>query len=213
MDAKMKYKDLPANIKKMIRKNKKLNKKIDIESRRQKNLGKEIHELNLKRKQLSIQENIKRKELIKRLNEDRIKLKKLILIQNEKNKVLKDLIKKLNDPNKRYCEKCDIIIHRASFAKHLRSKKHLNLQPNIVDTLIQPTTSRKLNNPLSLKEIARDNITLNNRELNKLIAKKMINPYYFKDKSFYDFLKINLDSHHINHLNSKITISSTTIEP
>ena len=30
MDAKMKYKYLPANIKKMIRKNKKLNKKIDV---------------------------------------------------------------------------------------------------------------------------------------------------------------------------------------
>ena len=38
----------------------------------------------------------------------------------------------------------------------------------------------------------------------------MLNPYYFKDKNLYNFLKINLDSHHINHLNSKITISSTT---
>ena len=38
----------------------------------------------------------------------------------------------------------------------------------------------------------------------------MLNPYYFNDKIFYNFLKINLDSHHINHLNSKITISSTT---
>ena len=81
--------------------------------------------MNSKRKQLSVEENIKRKELIKRLNEDKIKLKKLILIQDEENKVLKDLIKKINDPNKRYCEKCEIIIHRASFAKHLRSKKQL----------------------------------------------------------------------------------------
>ena len=38
----------------------------------------------------------------------------------------------------------------------------------------------------------------------------MLNPYYFEDKLFYNFLKINLDSHHINHLNSKLTISSTT---
>ena len=195
----------------MIRKNKKLNKKIDIESRRQKKFGKEIHELNLRRKQLSIQENIKRKELIIRLNENKSKLKKLKEEANEKNKVLKDLIKKLNDPNKRYCEKCDIIIHRASFAKHLRSKKHLNLQPNIVDTLIQPTTSAI--NPKTLQELARDKIKLTNRELNKLLAEKMINPYYFKDQSFYDFLKINLDSHHINHLNSKITISSTAQPP
>ena len=63
MDAKMKYEDIPANIKHMIRKNKKLNKKIDLESRRQKILGKEVHELNLKRKQLSVQENIKRKDI------------------------------------------------------------------------------------------------------------------------------------------------------
>ena len=126
MDAKMKYKDIPANIKQMIRKNKKLNKKIDIESRRQKILGKEIHELNLKRKQLSAQENIKRKELIKRLNDDRIKLKKLRGEADEKNKLLKDLIKKISDPNKKYCERCNIIIHRASFAKHLKSKKHLH---------------------------------------------------------------------------------------
>ena len=41
----------------------------------------------------------------------------------------------------------------------------------------------------------------------------MLNPYYFKEKCFYNFLKINLDSHHINHLNSKITISSTGQPP
>ena len=39
----------------------------------------------------------------------------------------------------------------------------------------------------------------------------MLNPYYFKNKNLYNILKINLDSHHINHLNSKITISSTTV--
>ena len=38
----------------------------------------------------------------------------------------------------------------------------------------------------------------------------MLNPYYFKNKNLYNILKINLDSHHVNHLNSKITISSTT---
>ena len=117
------------------------------------------------------------------------------------------------DPNKRYCEKCDIIIHRASFAKHLRSKKHLNkLQNDNENRVLQPTTSRENTaiNPKSLKELARDNIKLTDKELNKEIAKKMLNPYYFKDKEFYDFLKINLNSHHINHLNSKITISDIT---
>ena len=37
----------------------------------------------------------------------------------------------------------------------------------------------------------------------------MLNPYYFKNKNLYNILKINLDSHHINHINSKI-ISSIT---
>ena len=104
-----------------------------------------------------------------------------------------------SDPNKKYCEKCGILIHRASLAKHLRSKKHLNkLQNDNEDqqeNILQPTTSKKniTINPLSLKELARDNIKLTDKELNKEIAKKMINPYYFKDKEFYDFLKINLD--------------------
>ena len=36
----------------------------------------------------------------------------------------------------------------------------------------------------------------------------MINPYSFSDRILQVAYKINLDSHHINHLNSKLTISS-----
>ena len=36
----------------------------------------------------------------------------------------------------------------------------------------------------------------------------MINPYYFSDRNLIVAYKINLDSHHINHLNSKLTITS-----
>ena len=36
----------------------------------------------------------------------------------------------------------------------------------------------------------------------------MINPYYFSDRNLQVAYKINLDSHHINHLNSKLTIIS-----
>ena len=36
----------------------------------------------------------------------------------------------------------------------------------------------------------------------------MINPYYFTDRNLKVAYKINLDSHHIDHLNSKLTISS-----
>ena len=36
----------------------------------------------------------------------------------------------------------------------------------------------------------------------------MVNPYYFSDRNLKVAYKINLDSHHINHLNSKVTFSS-----
>ena len=64
-----------------------------------------------------------------------------------------------------------------------------------------PSSSKKYN-PLKLSDLARNKINLNDRELNKQIAKRMLNPYYFKNKNLYNILKINLDSHHINHLNS-----------
>ena len=35
----------------------------------------------------------------------------------------------------------------------------------------------------------------------------MINPYYFTDRNLKVGFKINLDSHHINHANSKLTIT------
>ena len=41
----------------------------------------------------------------------------------------------------------------------------------------------------------------------KEIAKRMLNPYYFSQR-YEPQYKIILDSHHMNHLNSKITIKS-----
>ena len=35
----------------------------------------------------------------------------------------------------------------------------------------------------------------------------MINPYYFTDRTLKVGFKINLDSHHINHANSKLTVT------
>ena len=40
----------------------------------------------------------------------------------------------------------------------------------------------------------------------------MINPYYFTDRNLKVGIKINLDSHHINHANSKITITRNHLE-
>ncbi len=117
--------------------------------------------------------------------------------------------------NSRRCEICKIDVHRASYNKHLRSKKHIeNIKHNemiIPEWLFQePIENRikKIFNPISLKKLARNKINLDDKQLNKELAKKMINPYYFSDRNLQVAYKINLDSHHINHLNSKVTITS-----
>ena len=66
---------------------------------------------------------------------------------------------------------------------------------------------KEVNNPKPLKKIARDNIKLDDKQLNKELAKKMLNPYYFTDRKLKGGIKINLDSHHIDHANSKLTIT------
>ena len=117
--------------------------------------------------------------------------------------------------NSRRCEICNVDIHRASFNKHMRSKKHIeNIKQ---DEMIIPewlfkepieNKIKKIYNPISLKKLARNKINLDDKQLNKELAKKKINPYYFTDRNLKVAYKINLDSHHINHLNSKLTISS-----
>ena len=116
--------------------------------------------------------------------------------------------------NSRRCEICNVDVHRASYMKHLRSKKHLeNMKQNemiIPEWLFQEPIENKIKkiyNPKSLKELARNNIKLDDKQLNKELAKKMINPYYFTDRNLKVGFKINLDSHNINHANSKINIT------
>ena len=66
---------------------------------------------------------------------------------------------------------------------------------------------RKIYNPKTLKQLARENIKLEDKELEKEIAKSMINPYYFTDRDLQIGFNINLDSHNINHANSILTIT------
>ena len=116
--------------------------------------------------------------------------------------------------NSRKCEICNIDVHRASYVKHLRSKKHLEkIKQNemiIPEWLFQEPIENeigKIYNPKSLKQIARDNIRLDDKQLNKEVAKKMLNPYYFTDRNSRVGFKTNLDSHHVNHASSKLTIT------
>ena len=116
--------------------------------------------------------------------------------------------------NSRRCDICNVDVHRASYIKHLRSKKHLeNIKQNemiIPDWLFKEAVENKIKkiyNPKSLKQLATNNIKLTNQQLNKEIAKNMLNPYYFSDRNLQVGFKINLDSHNINHANSKLTIT------
>ena len=115
--------------------------------------------------------------------------------------------------NSRKCEICNVDVHRASFMKHLRFKKHIrNMKQNeliIPEWVFQEPIEnniRKIYNPKPLRQLARDNIRLDDKQLNKELARKMINPYYFTDRKLIAGFKISLDSHHINHANSKLTI-------
>ena len=114
--------------------------------------------------------------------------------------------------NSRTCDICNVDVHRASYAKHLRSKKHLeNEKQNekiIPEWLFKEEQApikkqtKKVYNPKTLKQIARENIKKNDTELDKELTKKKINPYYFIDKNLNNGFKIILESHNNNHANS-----------
>ena len=116
--------------------------------------------------------------------------------------------------NSRKCDVCNIDVHRASYGKHLRSKKH-NENEKINNMIIpewlfqEPIEIKikKVHNPKTLKQIAMENIKLDDKQLNKGLARKMTGPYYFTDRNLKVGFKINLDSHLINHANSKLTIT------
>ena len=115
--------------------------------------------------------------------------------------------------NRRKCDICNIDVHRASFVKHLRSKKHIeNVEQNemiIPEWLFKEERTpikkkiQKVYNPKTLKQLAREKIKLDDKEL----AKMMINPYYFIDENLKNGFKINLESHNISHANSIMTIT------
>ena len=56
----------------------------------------------------------------------------------------------------------------------------------IPEWLFQEPVENKINKihkPKSIKQIARDNIIKDDKQLNKELAKKMINPYFFTDRN------------------------------
>ena len=135
-------------------------------------------------------------------------------VSNKSFQVISYYINRDAKMNSRRCEICNVDFHRASYMKHLRSKKHLeNIKRNemiIPEWLfLEPVENKynKIHNSKSLKQITRENIRLDDKQLNKELARKMINPYYFTNRALQVAFNINLDSHYINHANSKITIT------
>ena len=62
---------------------------------------------------------------------------------------------------------------------------------------------QKVYNPKTLKQLAREKIKLDDKEL----AKMMINPYYFIDENLKNGFKIKLESHNFSHANSILTVT------
>ena len=120
--------------------------------------------------------------------------------------------------NIRTREICNVNFHRASMQKHFRSKKHLkNIKQNemiIPEWLFKEEQApikkkiQKVYNPKILKQLAREKIKLDDKE----IAKMMINPYYFNDENLKNGFKINLESHNDSHANSLLTITPNISE-
>ena len=65
---------------------------------------------------------------------------------------------------------------------------------------------KKIYNPKTWKQIAMEKIKLDDKQLNTELAKKMINPYYFTDRNLNVGFNITLESHHVNHTNSELSI-------
>ena len=81
--------------------------------------------------------------------------------------------------NSRKCQNCDIDVHRASYAKHLRSTKHWgNEKQNewfIPEWLFKEPIENKIEiiyNPKPLKRIARENFKVDDKQIYKEIAEK-----------------------------------------
>ena len=98
--------------------------------------------------------------------------------------------------------------------KHLRCKKHVENKKQyemiIPQGLFQEPTEikkKKIYNPKPLVQIARDIFIIGDKQLIEELARKMFNPYDFTDPNLKVGFKINLDSHHFNHANSKLTFT------
>ena len=69
-----------------------------------------------------------------------------------------------------------------------------------------------LNKSKQLKQITRENIRLDDKQINKELAEKMINPYYFIDRLLQVKFITTLESHHISHANFQLISKPNYLE-
>ena len=88
-----------------------------------------------------------------------------------------------------YCKICDTRVHKSSITKHLRSIKHEENQIIIPNNFFKENLpqSSKINNPKPLKDLARDKINLNDKDLNKEKLKKCLILIILKIKIYIIF--------------------------
>ena len=114
--------------------------------------------------------------------------------------------------NSRSCENCDVIVHRASMQKHLRSKKQLENEMIILEWLFKEEQARIKNKikkvfiTKTLKHVAREKIEIKDKEVDKELYKKMNIPYYFIVGNLKKGFKTKFESHNNNHASSILTI-------
>ena len=113
-------------------------------------------------------------------------LKHNILLRMEK---IKTDIENMEKNNMKRCVDCNIDVHRASYSRHLKSKRHLEKKE------IKP---RKI--------IDKDNIKETNK--NKNIKRNDKIEYKFTDNILNIAYDITVDKHHKKNLNSQKTITS-----
>ena len=119
--------------------------------------------------------------------------------------------------NSRICKICNVDVHKTSMQKHLRSKKHLENEKqnemNIPKWLFKEekapikNKNKKVYYPKSLRQIARENIKLIDRDLDEELAKKLIHPYFFTEENLKIGFKNILESHNVNHAISILNIT------
>ena len=83
------------------------------------------------------------------------------------------------------CEVCNIVLHRPTYAKNTRTKKKHLENEIIPDWLLEDLIENKKIyrcTPKPLREIARDNIKFDHKQVSKELPKATINPLYFTDR-------------------------------